>query len=327
MIRFGNRCVTPVFCATGARGFWGEGYPFHKIWRRFGMDWKGTGFSGKTMTLLPHRGKDFKEKGNMPLREDGTTPIEWFPKCIHVDFFRNGGEMFNAVGLASFGLEFYLRSGKLHTITDPFFISIALDSADPAGQEEELRDVCRIIGSYMPFRAPIAVQLNEGCPNNEHEICQAPKVISHRVEIVKSILGVPVWVNCNALMPTEVLKEVSRVADGLWIGNTIPWRAPETVGRIDWDRYGDMSPIRARGIAADGGLSSHQCLQFTVEKVAALCDNEVRAPIVAGNGIRTTDDIDVLHKAGANGVFVGSLAVVRPLRFQEVVAYATRVFF
>ncbi len=327
MIKIGDQYVNPAICAVGARGFYGEGYPFHRHgWQYLGMDWSGMGFAAKTMTLLPHRGKGFNEKGNMELRDDGTTPREFSPRCIAVYFLRNGGEVFNAVGLASFGLEFYFRSGKLHELDEPFFLSLALDSADSAGQEAELRDACRLIKTYLPFRVPVALQLNEGCPNNEHAICQAAEIICRRVEIAMAILGIPIWVNCNALMPTAVLLEVARIADGLWIGNTIPWRAPETVGRIDWDRYGRASPIRRRGIAADGGLSSHQCLQFTVDKVKDLRDSGCSAQIVAGNGVRDIDDFRLLHAAGANGAFYGSGAIVRPRGMLERTRFAVNLF-
>ena len=109
----GVRCAS-VFCATGARGFYGEGYPFHRYWRNFGMCWDETGFSGKTLTL-------FEKPGFMPLRDDGTTPIELMPRCIWTNFFY-GGEMVNAVGLSNFGADFYFRSGNYHQVRGPFFI-------------------------------------------------------------------------------------------------------------------------------------------------------------------------------------------------------------
>ena len=72
-----------TFCAVGARGFAGEGYPFHKPWGLVGMTWEGTAFAGKTMTLEPR-------DGNMPLKADGVTPKELFPKCISGSL-RHGG--------------------------------------------------------------------------------------------------------------------------------------------------------------------------------------------------------------------------------------------
>lgn len=307
-----------IFCATGARGFYGEGYPFHRYWKYLGMDWSLTGFSGKTLTLLPR-------KGNLPLREDGVTPKEFAPPCIWVNF-RNGGEMMNAVGLSNFGAEFYLKSGKYYDIRMPFFISFMCMATDAAGREAELRDFCVMLKRYLPFRAPVALQENFGCPNSGHDLSVLQREICVHAEIVKSLVGIPIVINTNALMPTEVFKEAARVADGFWIGNTIPYRAEATRGVIDWSRFGDTSPIRRRGIGADGGLSSSECLPFTAHKVMELRDSGVFAPIVAGNGIRNEMDVNILKAAGADAVFVGSLAVVRPQRMRRVIRYAHQLF-
>ncbi len=307
-----------VFCATGARGFYGEGYPFHRYWKYLGMDWRGTGFSGKTLTLLPRRGKAFGEDGNMPLREDGTTPKEFAPKCIWVDFMR--GEMANAVGLSNFGAAFYLRSGAYYSITQPFFISFMAVAGDASGREAELRDFCALLRPYLPFRASVALQINFGCPNSGHDLAEFKDEICTQTETAKSMLGIPVVINCNALMPTSVLVEVSRVADGLWVGNTIPFFGTD---QIDWSPYGKVSPIRRRGVAADGGLSSPACLPLTIQKVWELRESGVSIPIVAGNGIRTETDIDVLSLADA--VFIGSLAVVRPHHMSRIIDHANHV--
>lgn len=307
----------PVFCATGARGFYGEGYPFHRYWKHVGMNWEGTGFSGKTLTLLPR-------KGNMPLEDDGVTPKEFSPKCIWVDFQR--GEMMNAVGLSNKGAKFYLDTGNYHKIDKPFFISFMTLAEDAAGREAELREFCSLLRRYAPFHVPIALQINFGCPNSGHDLCEFYAEICKLIEIAKSILGIPVVANTNALMPTSVLAEVSRIADALWIGNTIPFKDATTKNRIDWNHYGDTSPIRRRGIEADGGLSSPVCLPFTIEKVSELRDSGVKVPIIGGNGIRMVQDISDLHSAGCNAVFVGSLAVVRPHRMKKIISLAQHKF-
>lgn len=319
MLTFRGVKYAPVYCATGARGFVGEGYPIHRYLKHIGMDWSGTGFSGKTLTLKPR-------KGNMPLKDDGMTPQELAPRCIVVKPLSHGGEILNAVGLSNFGAEHYLRMGMYQRMRDPFFISVLLDADNPAEQADELHAVCTLIKKYRPYQAPMALQINFGCPNSGHDICSFHGVICWLVEIAQAELGIPVLVNCNALMPTEVLREAARVADGLWIGNTIPWKASGTSILIDWNELGKMSPIRQRGFNADGGLSSHRCLPFTIQKIRELRDSGVHTPIVAGNGIRTVADITALKEVGANGVFIGSLALVRPWRMSEIIARATDIF-
>lgn len=311
-IKFGS-----VFCATGARGFYGEGYPFHKYWKKYlGMDWSGTGFAGKTVTLLP-------VPGNMPLLPDGTTPRESIPRSIWINFWR--GEMINAVGLSNAGAAFYLRNGYYSRIKNPFFLSFICMAKDTPGREAELSTFCLLLKRYLPFRAPVALQINCGCPNSGHDLSELQKEICSWVEIAKAILGIPVVINTNAFMPTEIFLEAARVADGFWIGNTIPY-GDQRATDIDWSLYGDMSPIRRRGIDADGGLSSPQCLPFTVRKVRELRASGVTLPIVAGNGIRSRRNVEDLRDAGADAVFVGSLAVVRPWAMSGVIKDVQLIF-
>lgn len=319
-INFGH-----IFCATGARGFYGEGYPFHRLWKYAGMNWDNTGFAGKTLTLLPRRGQEFGEEGNMPLQNDGVTPKELVPRCIWTSF-RHNGEMINAVSLSSFGAEFYLRTGNYHRIGNPFFISFMPLAKDASGRESELHDFCKILKSYLPFRAPVALQINCGCPNSGHDLNEFYAEICMLVEIAGALLGIPIVINCNALMPTAVLIEVSRIADALWIGNSIPFNDVATHGYIDWSRYGNTSPIRRRGFNADGGLSSPVCLPFTIRKIRELRDSGVSVPIVGGNGIRNKYDLGQLDAVGCDAVFIGSLAVVRPHRMKMIVDESIRYF-
>ncbi|MBP6889280.1 MAG: hypothetical protein KBC83_00235 [Candidatus Moranbacteria bacterium] len=327
MFRLGKEqnVFDPIFCATGSRGFFGEGYPFHKYWQYAGMTWQGTGFAGKTLTLDPRRGKEFGEAGNMPLQNDGTTPVELFPQSIWASF-RHGGEMINAVGLSNFGADFYLRTGRYHQIQQPFFISVMLVAEDKSGREAELQLFCQLFGRHLPFRAPVALQMNFGCPNSGHDPSEFYAEICSLIEQAKAALGIPVVINTNALMPTAVLIEAARVADALWIGNTIPFGDQAASQDIDWARFGTTSPIRRRGIAADGGLSSPECLPITMRKVHELRDSGVIVPIVGGNGIRTVHDLRQLYQAGCDAVFVGSLAVVMPWRMPTIIRAAHEIF-
>lgn len=336
-----------IFCATGARGFYGEGYPFHKLW-----PWKhalkqlkeGAGFSGKTLTLNPRY-------GNMPLKADGVTPQEMMPDCIWTSF-RNGGEMMNAVGLSNLGAEFYFQTGNYHRIDKPFFISFMTLAEDVSGREAELRAFCELFRRFFPSNAQntkVALQINFGCPNSEHDLHEFYGEICTLIEIAKSMLGsVPIVANVNALMPTPVLIEVARVADALWIGNTIPFHDQATEGKIDWSRYGERSPVREqldpirwefdlknrkiipvekrKKDKIDGGLSSPVCLPFTIEKVLSLRDSGVSLPIIGGNGIRNTEDLTKLRRAHCDAVFIGSMAVVRPGCVEEVIDRAQFIF-
>jgi dihydroorotate dehydrogenase len=275
------------------------------------MTWKRTGFAGKTLTLEPRRGKKFDEEGNMPLRDDGLTPEELFPRSIWVDF-KNGGRMINVVGLSNFGADFYLRTGRYHSINEPFFLSFMPVAKDPSGREAELRAFCQLLVRHLPFRAPVALQINFGCPNTGHDPSEFYAEIYTLIETAKSLLGIPIVANTNALMPTAILIETARIADALWIGNTIPFGDKGAGRYIDWSRFGEISPVRKRGLPADGGLSGPECLPLTLEKVRDLRNGGVTIPIVGGNGIRTTEDLKKLYQTNYNTIFVGSLNIVKP---------------
>src|SRR5271157_6436210 len=88
-IEFGN-----VFNASGARGFNGEGYWFHSLWRWFGLDYTGSTFTAKTTTLM-------LRPGNMPVDAKGRM-LGWLPDCIVVKPW--AGVALNAVGLSGPGI-------------------------------------------------------------------------------------------------------------------------------------------------------------------------------------------------------------------------------
>ena len=78
----------PVWCASGARGWFGEGYWFHKLIP--GLDFSNSTFVSKTTTLNAR-------KGNMLLNERGEAK-ERFPKCVVVNLRK--GIVLNSVGLS-----------------------------------------------------------------------------------------------------------------------------------------------------------------------------------------------------------------------------------
>jgi imidazole glycerol phosphate synthase subunit HisF len=52
----------------------------------------------------------------------------------------------------------------------------------------------------------------------------------------------------------------------------------------------------------------------------------VHIPIVAGNGIRTKEDMRRLKLVGADGIFIGSRAVVRPYGMKADNDYGAFIF-
>lgn len=310
-----------TFCAVGARGFVGEGYPFHKLWCWFGMDWTGTAFAGKTMTL------NYRE-GNMPLREDGMTPKEWFPKCIWASPW-NGGEMINQVGLSNFGIEFYLRRKPFWHFLEPFMTSVMLMEDTKEKRRAELSALAHCLRDRMEVRVPWALQINFACPNTEHALDELQAEMPALVAFAREVLpDVPIIVNVNALMPTSILVETSKYVDALWIGNAILFGSRG----VGWKRFGEdakgnpQSPLTRHNSAWKGGLSSNHCFYLSIAKLIDVRQARVTIPIVIGNGIRCENDLREAKGFGADAVFMGSVAVVRPWRMRKLINYSNHLF-
>lgn len=302
-----------ISCAVGALGFYGEGYPFHKAYKFIpGYNWDGFTLAGKTMTL-------YSRSGNMPLKDDGVTPVELMPKCIWIEP-KSSGHILNCVGLSNFGIEYYLKLNKYQTMTQPYFISIM--DMDPENATDEITQMCDLIISYLGNGSDsiYGVQLNCACPNTGRKVSKKPTELLQKLQAARNVLGkhIPLIANFNALVSTDTLIAIDHLVDAYWIGNTIP--AGSDIPGIDWSRFnvrlenGEWkSPLTDRGMPMAGGLSGPACFLPTLKKVQEMtAHSNITKPTVAGNGIRSAEDVQDLYNAGAKMVFVGSGAITRP---------------
>lgn len=311
-IEFGS-----VFCAPGTRNFFGEGYPFHRIWRLLGMNWRGTTFVAKTTTLHPNQ-------GNMPLKDDGITPKEFLPKCIFVDF--HSGHVLNAVGLSGKGARFLFGQWRWQPRTKSFGISFMAIGRTKEERLLELKEFTRLLKYRLQeFQAPIFLQLNFGCPNAGLSLDELKAEIGTAFDIA-SQLDIPLVANFNPLVPVKVAVETANHpnCDALWIANTIPWGNEG----IDWQEIfgSDESPLTQRGFKSAGGLSGPACLQFVLEKLWQIRLAGVTKPIVAGNGIQTVSDVKKIFEAGASAIAIGTVAIVRPWRMRKIIEAGNTYF-
>lgn len=301
-----------LFCAPGARGFFGEGYPFHRYWRLFGMTWSGTSFVAKTTTL-------HARLGNMPLREDGITPREPRPKCIAVKPL--SGHVVNAVGLSGPGARVLFETGRWQRLAAPFMLSFMAVSQTKDERMEELQEYVRLAKRHLPnFRAPVAQQLNFACPNAGLYPDELGEEIGEALEIAAE-MGVPLVPNFNPVVPLKVMLEAASHphCDALWVGNTIPWGDP----RINWPKlFGEeTSPLTKRGLSSAGGLSGPACLPLVVDRVVQAKEAGIKRPMVAGNGIQSVADARYVLKAGAAAIAVGVVGIVRPWQLRNICNY------
>lgn len=288
-----------VFCATGARGSFGEGYWYHFFLKFLGLSWRQTNFTAKTMTIYPH-------KGNLPLAENGISPKELLPRCIVLHL--QSGHIVNAVGLAGLGARFLLRQGSWQKLTQPFVLSFMAVSKTHQERRKEYETFVRIFKQNSgEFKAPFVLQVDYGCPNVGLSLDDLYDEIVDSLKILSG-LGVPLVPNFSPLVPASLLLELEKtgLCTGFWIANTIPY---------DHDGLGESifgqkcSPLLKRGFPSAGGISGPRCLRYTLKTVADARAIGVTLPIVAGNGIRTPKDVQSLKNAGANGIPIGSVAM------------------
>lgn len=313
-----------VFNASGARGFAGEGYWFHRLWRPFGLSYEGSTFVSKTTTLTP-RG------GNMVLGEDHR-PARLLPDCIVVKPF--SGVVLNAVGLSGPGLAALATGagavGTSRAAAGPWAAGLpegpvvlsVMSVADTSSRRT--CEVARMVSLLEPLvdalgRSRVAIQVNVSCPNvgvNPANLAAEARVYLNDVEA----LGVGVMVKLNAIVPVDVAVRVADhpACDAVVVSNTIPWgKLPD---RIDWAGiFGtDVSPLARYG---GGGLSGAPLLPVVVDWIAEARRVGLRKPVVGGGGILSEGDADRVLDAGASAVELGSVSILRPWRVRGIIRH------
>ncbi len=304
---------------SGVRGFFGEGYWYHKPLRPIGLRFKGSTFVAKTTTygsrLDPPNGL-----GNMPMKEDGITPAEWMPKCIVVDIA--AGLALNAVGLSGPGAVQLLERGIWQERSDAFFLSFMSVAKDEDARLSELLEFVKLLNKHLPrFKGKVGLQINFTCPTIklDRDADDLGDEIRTALNITAS-LGVPVVPKLSVALPVSLAERVSRHpnCDALMISNTIPWgQLPHL---IDWNKAfksGGVSPLARLG---GGGLSGKPLFPIVKDWVrTARKEAKITLPLNVGGGITRPRDAVELADAGASSVAIGSMSFLRPHRVQATI--------
>jgi dihydroorotate dehydrogenase (NAD+) catalytic subunit len=296
-----------VLNASGSRGFYGEGYWFHKFFEPFGLDYKGMTFVSKTTTIEPR-------KGNLD-------PNELFPKCVIVKF--KEGVVLNAVGLTNPGtyqvISKCLRQPELYS--KPFMISFTTVTDNKYSEMRKFVDFLKVCEDLESVNK-MGIQLNMSCPNantkrSSAEICSFLDMFSN--------IDYPIVVKLNALASIGLVRDITDhdYCDGIICSNTIPWGC--FPGRINWtELFGtDVSPLQKFG---GGGLSGKPLLLIARDWIAKMRDAGIDKPIIGGGGILSGQDADVLFDAGANAVEIGCAFILRPWRISKIINHINNRF-
>jgi len=302
---FGN-----VFCASGARNFFGEG------WRQnpWFVDWQGSTLVTKTTTLG-------LRDGNMPLNEN-LQPREWLPRCITL--FPLQGAALNSVGLSGPGAGALLGRGFWQKREEPFVVSFMSVGSTPEGRLRELTEFKSLFDGHLgDFQAKIALEINFSCPNVGLKPAELLKEVLDALRVA-SDLTVPLIVKLNALAPPATVAAIADnpLCDAIFMSNTIPFGA-KTDPPISWWRYsrwyglrGVKSPLVYLG---GGGLSGKPIFPVVCKWLEKFRKLDVSNPVIAGGGVFSKRDAIQLLDLGASAISLGTVAMLRPWRVQEII--------
>lgn len=300
-----------VFNSSGARGFLGEGYWFHDLWRPFGLDYEGSCFVAKTTTLDPR-------SGNMPLQEN-LAPKEFFPKCIVVDHRK--AVVLNSVGLSGPGANVLIQQwtrakGRLKVPWMVSFMSVA--DSEPARLGEALHFFSILASLIQTYgRENIGLQINFSCPNAGLDTSELINEVTQTLN-ASAKLGIVTLIKLNVLALPQLARLLTShpACDGVIVSNTIPWG--KIRDRIDWKGlFGtETSPLSHIG---GGGLSGRPLLAIVGEWVQSARTWGLTKPIIAGGGILSKADAHHLFECGASAIELGSISILRPWRVRGII--------
>jgi dihydroorotate dehydrogenase len=303
-----------VFNASGARGFHGEGYWFHKLWKPLGLNYDGATFVAKTTTLEPR-------KGNMLLDVD-SRPFDLFPDCIVVKPL--DAVVLNAVGLSGPGMFPLVDRWKKRQEPGQLILSVMSIAATPEERLQESKTMFELLRYVVDAHGTdrVGLQINLSCPNvgldTSHLFDEAARVLDYSRE-----LGIGTMVKLSAIIPLGVAKLLASHdgCDALVMSNTIPWG--QCADRINWRGLfgprGDkpfVSPLAKYG---GGGLSGAPLLPIVARWIRGARLVGITKPIVGGGGVLAKEDADILIDSGASAIELGSVSILRPWRVRGII--------
>lgn len=295
-IRFPN-----AWQGSGATNIFGNGWWYHKLGRLIGLNFDHSVFVAKTVTVPAN-------EGNMPLKEDGTTPKEWIPKCIEVR--RGTGAALNAVGLSNFGLPFYLKQGKWQSRTEPFSISLASTASEPEQVLAEAKQAVMLLKKEK-FLADYVIQWNDSCPNATHadDTNLIFRILSVLQELERPTM-VKVGPDCSAARATSITSHEACAA--LCALNTIKWDDLTDEEKMRY--FGTLtSPVEKRlGKGKKGGVSGKPLLPRLIDWIKKARAAGVTKPILGGGGILNFENATHVFEAGADAVYLASMSMLAP---------------
>lgn len=313
-----------AFTASGTRNFYGDGWPHHRYWKIIpgfeGFDFNGATHIAKTTTWD-------SRQGNMPLDQESLQPLERFPKCILVNPFK--AVVLNSVGLSGPGAKHLFHQLGWHEWPNPFLISFMAIGATKETRLEETRKFASYfheqLSLFPDFKAPVGLQVNYSCPNQDHPTSELLDEVIPSLEIFQPLDLPMVDVKLNVLATPEAVIEIEKsgLCNCITSSNTFPYGIFPDL--IDWEKLfkAPESPLAHLG---GGGLSGKPCFPIVCDWFRKVRYAGAEGLMKLSNGILSADDIEAAKDAGANGIEFGSVTILRPWRVQSIIKRANEIF-
>lgn len=308
----------PVWGAAGVNGFFGNGWEFHRRIPRFlRPDFTGMTDVYKTSTID-------EWPGNTPLKgvANDYEPKELFPQSVYLTAWMwIIGVVLNAWGLSGPGFKALQDTMKWQQQKKPFMISFMPRESTPEKRKEEIlrfkEEVARRLAGYG---VTFVIQINASCPNAGVNPAELAAEVLEWLNILQS-LGVRIVLKWAVDMPVEALLELEKhpALSGVCLSNSVKFG--KLADRIPWGfifPFSKESPLKRFG---GGGLSGRYLLPLVEEYIVKLRKLGFKKHINAGGGILSWRDARRLMRAGANSVFIGSVAMLRPWRVQSIIRH------
>jgi dihydroorotate dehydrogenase len=260
------------------------------------------------------------------------------PRCIIVN--RRERAVLNAVSLSCPGLNFLIESGKWQAFTEPFFISVMSPCPTLAGRTAECDALFSRLAAakkYERFHADWGVQVNLSCPNIGLDPSALVEEALPLLDLAEKRLpeNVPVMLKFGPEAHPESMLPVARHprCDALCVFNTLPFGRHPAWAReappIDWKKlFGtdspQESPMAKRFPECPGGYSGPGLLPMLLEWLKRVRALGVQIPICAGGGIYGPADVGHVFDAGADAVFLGTIAMHAPTKVAATIREAQR---
>lgn len=285
MIHLSNDHSFEFACASGALGFFGEGWLWERPMIRLGLiDPSMLTVIAKTVTFTPR-------KGNLNMFHPWT--------CVRLI----PGGVVNAVGLTNPGFRAWCEKAERVIWSNPGLNLIA--SIAPGSKAETLAMINRL--NRLDIRA---VEINPSCPN----VC-ADDQAQHIVEIVETAYEQSSHPLVLKLAHDQAYVDICNALCG-------KIEAVDLINAVQWKKlYSNPSPLAKYRL--EGGVSGQAIVGLAREALNQAVKN-TSVPVLSGGGIISEEEVKTRFEMGASAVAFGTMFLRQPVKPKQIIKTLTK---